>query len=103
MMFMIPMPPTRSDTSAIEESNSVIVFDPGADRFYRYCHLAAVNVSAGARVDAGQTIGRVGHTGVNASRRGHGRHLHFEINQYDGRTVHPLTYLQLRGLITSRG
>jgi murein DD-endopeptidase MepM/ murein hydrolase activator NlpD len=90
-------------TSSQEGGNSVIVFDPGADRFYRYCHLAAVNVSAGARVDAGQTIGRVGHTGVNASRRGHGRHLHFEINQYDGRTVHPLTYLQLRGLIKSRG
>jgi murein DD-endopeptidase MepM/ murein hydrolase activator NlpD len=90
-------------TSSQEGGNSIIIFDPGADRFYRYCHLAAVKVSAGARVEAGRAIGTVGHTGVNASRHGHGRHLHFEINQYDGRAVHPLTYMQLRGLINSRG
>lgn len=39
-----------------------------------YAHLSSTNVSDGQRVDAGDTIGRVGQTG-----RAFGPHLHFEI------------------------
>jgi murein DD-endopeptidase MepM/ murein hydrolase activator NlpD len=83
-------------TSSLRGGNAVIVFNPAENRFYRYCHLEKVLVRAGTQVEAGHTIGAVGHTGFNASRPGHGGHLHFEINQYDGRTVHALDDKQLR-------
>lgn len=83
-------------TSSLRGGNAVIVFNPPENRFYRYCHLEKVLVRAGTAVEAGQAIGAVGHTGFNASRPGHGGHLHFEINQYDGRTVHALDDKQLR-------
>ncbi|MCX6620131.1 MAG: M23 family metallopeptidase, partial [Acidobacteria bacterium] len=71
-------------TSSRRGGNSVVVFDPWQDRFYRYCHLESVVVESGAMLEAGEAIGTVGHTGLNASRPGHGRHLHFEVNEYDG-------------------
>ena len=70
-------------TSSRKCGNAVIVFDPDHNRFYRYCHLGAVLVSAGDVVEAGRVIGRVGHSGLNASRPGHGHHLHFEVNAYE--------------------
>lgn len=82
-------------TSSRRGGNAVIVFD-GASRFYRYCHLDQVAVKPGAIVETGGQIGSVGHTGFNASRPGHGGHLHFEINEYDGRTVRALDDKQLR-------
>ncbi|MCL5745691.1 MAG: M23 family metallopeptidase, partial [Acidobacteria bacterium] len=88
-------------TSSQEGGNTVIVFDPATNRFYRYCHLGSVRVSAGEPVEAGQDIGAVGHSGANASQRGHGGHLHFEVNEYNGRVVRPFTYKQLSALITS--
>lgn len=88
-------------TSSQEGGNTVIVFDPAADRFYRYCHLGSVQVGAGEAVEAGQNIGTVGHSGVNASRHGHGGHLHLEVNEYNGRVVRPFTYKQLSALIAS--
>ena len=88
-------------TSSIRGGNSVIVFDPAENRFYRYCHLEKVLVIARTPVEAGQQIGAVGHTGFNASRPGHGGHLHFEINQYEDGTVHALTDKQLRAWLTN--
>ena len=93
---------TRGDpfsTSTERGGNSVIVFNPETGRFFRYCHLAAAEVRAGQAVEAGGRIGTVGHTGADASRRGHGRHLHFEVNQYDGTRVRPLTAAELRTLV----
>jgi len=89
-------------TSSLRGGNAVIVFDPRENRFYRYCHLEKVLVQPGALVEAGSQIGVVGHTGFNASQPGHGGHLHFEINQYDGGTVRALTDKQLRAWLSAR-
>jgi len=62
--------------------NEIIVFDPRHETFYRYCHLATVLVVPGDIVRSRQPIGTVGHTGLNASRKNHGNHLHLEINVY---------------------
>jgi murein DD-endopeptidase MepM/ murein hydrolase activator NlpD len=73
-------------TSSVRGGNAVIVFDADGDRFLRYAHLQSVTTRAGVFLEAGDEIGAVGHTGFNAARKGHGRHLHFEINRYDERT-----------------
>lgn len=90
-------------TSSPEGGNAVIIFNPREDRFYRYCHLASVKVAAGTIVQAGGSIGAVGHSGFNASRRGHGGHLHFEINEYDGSKVRPFTNRRLREIVRGYG
>jgi murein DD-endopeptidase MepM/ murein hydrolase activator NlpD len=93
----------RSDdlfsTTSRKGGNAVILFDPDHDRFYRYCHLSAVEVQPGAVVAPGQTIGRVGHSGLNASMPGHGRHLHFEANAYRDGHVSAFDSRQLRALL----
>lgn len=86
-------------TSSRKGGNAVIVFAPDGDRFYRYCHLRTVLVSAGDLVESGQQIGSVGHTGLNASRPGHGQHLHFEINEYADGHVRAINYRGLLGLL----
>jgi murein DD-endopeptidase MepM/ murein hydrolase activator NlpD len=86
-------------TSSLRGGNSVIVFAPNENRFYRYCHLETVDVAAGSVVEAGQQIGSVGHSGCNASKKGHGRHLHFEVNEIDGRGVRALDKNQLQALL----
>jgi len=73
-------------TSSVRGGNCVIVFDPDASRFLRYAHLAETFPRPGSFVQAGEKIGLVGHTGFNANRKGHGRHLHFEINEFSDRT-----------------
>jgi murein DD-endopeptidase MepM/ murein hydrolase activator NlpD len=75
------------------------VFDPDHDRFYRYCHMSTVQVSAGDLVAAGQTVGSVGHSGLNASQPGHGRHLHFETNEYLEGHVRAVDYHRLRTML----
>jgi murein DD-endopeptidase MepM/ murein hydrolase activator NlpD len=93
----------RSDdlfsTTSRKGGNAVILFDPDHDRFYRYCHLSAVEVHPGDIVAAGQDIGRVGHSGLNASMPGHGRHLHFEMNSYRDGHVSASDSRQLRALL----
>jgi murein DD-endopeptidase MepM/ murein hydrolase activator NlpD len=59
----------------------VIVFNYLKKEFYRYAHLGKITVSPGDLVMEGDKLGTVGHTG-NASRIGHGHHLHFEIHKY---------------------
>jgi murein DD-endopeptidase MepM/ murein hydrolase activator NlpD len=86
-------------TTSRKGGNAVILFDPDHDRFYRYCHLSTVEVQPGAVVAAGQTIGRVGHSGLNASMPGHGRHLHFEANAYRDGHVSAFDGRQLRALL----
>lgn len=86
-------------TSSRKGGNGVIVFDPDHDRFYRYCHLSTVQVSSSQRVAAGQIIGTVGHSGLNASQPGHGRHLHFEVNEYLNGHVRAMDYRQVRTML----
>ena len=81
------VPDDPFSTSSAKGGNTVIVFNPARSRFYRYAHLETVQVNPGTLVEAGQTLGTVGHTGRNAALPGHGRHLHFEINQFDGSSV----------------
>lgn len=88
-------------TSSRKGGNTVIVFAPDHDRFYRYCHLSTVAVSPGDLVTAGEVVGRVGHTGLNASRSGHGRHLHFEMNEYGDGRVRVIEQRRLRAILLS--
>ena len=70
-------------TSSHRGGNTVIVFNPINKSFYRYAHMEYALVSPGTPVPAGKKIGIVGHSGINASKPGHGEHVHFEINRYD--------------------
>ena len=88
-------------TSTVRGGNTVIVFEPSQNRFYRYCHLASVSVSAGQVISGRQPIGSVGHSGYHASRPRHGGHLHFEINEFDGHSVHSLSGTALFKMLES--
>ena len=89
-------------TTSQKGGNSLIVFDPGAVRFLRYAHLEQALVTAGAVVHAGDRVGTVGHTGLNASQPRHGRHLHFEVNEFDAGRTRALGAAALWALIRGR-
>lgn len=88
-------------TASLKGGNSIIIYNPNDKAFYRYCHLENVFINQGEQITAGTKIGTVGHSGLNASKPGHGGHLHFEINQYDQRqrTVRPLLEDELKAKI----
>jgi murein DD-endopeptidase MepM/ murein hydrolase activator NlpD len=73
-------------TSSEMGGNTVIVYSPDERTFFRYAHLRQSIVKAGDTIARGQQIGFVGHTGKRAMRRGHGRHLHLEMNRWDPET-----------------
>lgn len=64
-----------------------IVVNHGNGMTTLYAHLSTRLVNAGARVNRGQLIGRVGSTGVSTRP-----HLHFEVS-VGGTRVNPLRYL----------
>lgn len=74
----------RSGGLSPKAGNGAIVYDPAARRYYAYFHLSDVRVRTGQALQAGDTLGRGGNTGVNARKKGHGSHLHIEIHQADG-------------------
>jgi murein DD-endopeptidase MepM/ murein hydrolase activator NlpD len=92
-------PENLFSTTSRKGGNAVILFDPDQDRFYRFCHLSAVQVSSGDLVTAGQIVGTVGHSGLTASLPGHGRHLHFETNEYLQGHVRAVDYRRLRTML----
>lgn len=77
--------------------NTVIIFNYLTREFYRYAHFHKVNVQTGDLVMEGRKIGTVGHTGKNASKVGHGQHLHLEINKFlNDKTNKSLTLKELK-------
>ncbi|WP_267245437.1 M23 family metallopeptidase [Streptomyces sp. PR69] len=58
-----------------------------------YAHLSSMTASAGQKVTAGETIGRVGATG-NVT----GPHLHLEVHTPGGAGVDPMAWLRGKGL-----
>lgn len=85
-------------TASLKGGNSVIIYNSADKVFYRYCHLENVFINPNEKIIAGTKIGTVGHSGLNASKPGHGEHLHFEINQYEqeSKKVRPLLEDELR-------
>lgn len=90
-----------SSTSSQKGGNTIIIYDDAHKRFYRYAHLNEINVKAGDILDTDTVIGTVGHTGINASKPGHGNHLHFEINIYDQAENHnrAMSAAEIKGML----
>jgi peptidoglycan hydrolase-like protein with peptidoglycan-binding domain len=67
--------------------NTVVIEHPLGVRSL-YAHLSRIGVNRGSSVSAGDTIGRVGSTGIST-----GPHLHFEVRQR-GAAIDPMTALR---------
>lgn len=77
--------------------NGVIIYNPKKERYYYYAHFSEVYVEPGTIVTPGTVIGRGGNTGLNARKKGHGRHLHFEI--FDAKLNRKMTIHELHQLL----
>lgn len=72
-----------------EGGGNVIVLNHDDGMRSSYLHLSSYSVSNGARVVAGQEIGRSGNTGTSTT----GPHLHFEVRSSSNAPQDPLAYL----------
>lgn len=62
--------------SRLRGGKYVWVYDPASALLFYYAHLAEVRVEVGAVVAAGEVLGSVGRTGLNASKTRSPTHLH---------------------------
>lgn len=63
--------------------NGVIIYNPEKNQYTYYAHFSKVDVSKGDIVQADQVIGCGGNTGIDARKPCCGRHVHFEIHNYN--------------------
>ena len=71
-------------------TNGHAVFIRSNGFLWAFLHLSAVSVTAGARVQRGQLLGKTGATG-----RATGPHLHIQVYDPSGRLVDPMTVYPL--------
>ena len=78
---------TVSSASFNSSMGNYVMIDHGNSLYTVYMHCSSLNVSAGQKVSAGQTIAFVGSTGAST-----GNHLHFSV-RLNGSYVNPWNYL----------
>ena len=76
-------------TSSNRGGNTVIIYNPISRQFYRFAHFESVedDIVPGTFINKNTKLGKVGHTGMNASRPGHGKHIHIEIHPLSEQTI----------------
>lgn len=71
--------------SALRGGKYVLVFHPAANRISYYAHLDSVQVDLGQTLTAGQPLGLLGRTGLNAYKKRSPTHLHLMVLQVDAK------------------
>ena len=69
-------------------AGNFIMLSHGGGVYTLYMHCSEIDVSVGQRVTAGETIGRVGSTGIST-----GPHLHFGLRS-GGNYLDPASYVR---------